>query len=226
MSFSQSIKDEILVQCGRHCCICHKFCGNKIELHHIKPKAEGGPDTIDNCIPLCFECHADQTSYDHRHPKGTKYSQKELILHKENWIKKFSNGIAVQYSEAHKLHDIDLYKRIKPFYRFEIAQCIWQSALIDNASSVKIMEWLRNIMVIHLDPNWEFIDSDIEAVWGNIKTNCRKAWDAAELFNTFFPHGPKAAFEQAERYDEAKKEIYQSSREYVKFIKHRLGLME
>ena len=32
MSFPQAVSDEALVKCGR-CCICHKFCETKIELH-------------------------------------------------------------------------------------------------------------------------------------------------------------------------------------------------
>ena len=30
-----------------------------MELHHIKQVAYGGEDTFENCIPLCFDCHAD-----------------------------------------------------------------------------------------------------------------------------------------------------------------------
>ncbi|MBE2206069.1 MAG: HNH endonuclease [Saprospiraceae bacterium] len=87
MSWPKEIRDDILVRCGRHCCICHKFCGLKIELHHIKHKSEGGEDSADNCIALCFDCHADQRSYDHTHPKGLKYSREELIRHRDKWYK-------------------------------------------------------------------------------------------------------------------------------------------
>jgi len=49
----------LLVRCHRRCCVCHKFCGVKIELDHIQPRGQGGPDTIDNAIAVCFECHAE-----------------------------------------------------------------------------------------------------------------------------------------------------------------------
>ena len=62
MGFSQAVKAEALAACGRHCCICHKFCGTKIECHHIVHEAEGGPDTSENCMPVCFDCHADMRS--------------------------------------------------------------------------------------------------------------------------------------------------------------------
>ena len=50
MSFPKKVADEVLVKSGRRCSICNKFCGTKIELHHIKQNAEAGEDTIDNCI--------------------------------------------------------------------------------------------------------------------------------------------------------------------------------
>jgi len=41
---------------------CH-FCGNdrdsgvSLHVHHIEPKSEGGPDTLENLITLCRDCH-------------------------------------------------------------------------------------------------------------------------------------------------------------------------
>lgn len=84
-SFSEPVKAQALKACGRCCCICHKFCGIKMECHHIKHASEGGSDDFDNCIPLCLDCHADMKSYDHKHPKGTKYTRKELKAHRDAW---------------------------------------------------------------------------------------------------------------------------------------------
>ena len=50
MGFPISVADEVLVRCGRHCCLCGKYVGQKIELHHIKQAADGGEDTADNCL--------------------------------------------------------------------------------------------------------------------------------------------------------------------------------
>lgn len=82
----RGVKEEVLVACGRSCCICHKFCGTNIELHHIKPEARDGPSTLDNCIPLCFDCHADAGHYNDKHPKGTKYTSAELQKHRDTWF--------------------------------------------------------------------------------------------------------------------------------------------
>jgi len=91
MGFSEKVQHDALVACGRRCCICHNFCGTKIELHHIKRKADGGDDTFDNCIPLCFNCHADMGKADAQHPKGKHYSERELKKHRNNWYKQVAN---------------------------------------------------------------------------------------------------------------------------------------
>lgn len=85
MSFSKEIKIKSMVASGRCCCICHKFCGNNMEVHHIKARADGGQDTFENAIPLCFDCHAEVRQYDPKHPKGIKFTEKELIMHRDQW---------------------------------------------------------------------------------------------------------------------------------------------
>lgn len=92
MSFPESVEVAALAACERCCCICHKFCGLKMELHHIKQKADGGEDTFENCIPLCFDCHADMGKADPRHPKGKHYTAKELAQHRDNWYEKVKNS--------------------------------------------------------------------------------------------------------------------------------------
>jgi hypothetical protein len=86
MGFSAEIKQEVLVKSARHCCVCHNFKGLNIEVHHIQPKAQGGEDTFENAIALCFDCHADAGHYFAGHPKGLKLSRGELIKHKEEWF--------------------------------------------------------------------------------------------------------------------------------------------
>lgn len=85
MGFSAKVKEDALVLCARHCCLCHLHKGLKMEVHHIVQHSEGGLDVLDNAIPLCFECHADMRSYDHNHPKGLKYTRSELVRRRDDW---------------------------------------------------------------------------------------------------------------------------------------------
>jgi hypothetical protein len=86
MAFSDTVVERLLVACHRHCCICHKFCGNKIEIHHIIPQAQDGPDTEENGIPLCLDCHAEVEAYNIQHPRGRKFTSSELKKHKQQWF--------------------------------------------------------------------------------------------------------------------------------------------
>jgi len=85
MGFSPNIKSDALTLAARHCCVCHRYKGLKIEVHHIIQEANGGPNTLDNAIALCFDCHADAGHYNDNHPKGTKFSKLELRKAREAW---------------------------------------------------------------------------------------------------------------------------------------------
>jgi HNH endonuclease len=87
MAFNREEVSALLSQCHRRCCICHRFCGVKIETDHIIPTESGGGDEIKNAIPVCFECHAEIHSYNDKHPRGRKFQPEELHLHKEQWLK-------------------------------------------------------------------------------------------------------------------------------------------
>lgn len=86
MSFNQSEINKLLAQCHRRCCLCHKFCGVKMELHHAELESKGGSDDIENAVPLCFECHAEVALYNPDHPKGRKFTAEEVLEHKRQWL--------------------------------------------------------------------------------------------------------------------------------------------
>jgi hypothetical protein len=86
MAFDRYEVGALLAACHRRCCICHRFCGVKIETDHIRPSADGGDDDIANAIPVCFDCHAEIHSYNPNHPRGRKFTSEELAKHKEQWL--------------------------------------------------------------------------------------------------------------------------------------------
>lgn len=93
MGFSQSVKERAYIASARRCCVCKKFAGRNIEVHHITQKADGGEDSFDNAIPLCFDCHAEAGHYNPRHPKGAKYMPSELRAHRDSWYKVVADGM-------------------------------------------------------------------------------------------------------------------------------------
>lgn len=54
MPFSESIKTAVRQKAHFLCCICKTF---GVEIHHIVPEEQNGPDTEDNAAPLCPTCH-------------------------------------------------------------------------------------------------------------------------------------------------------------------------
>ncbi len=85
MPFSPSTKEEALVRSRRCCCICHQFFGLYLDVHHIKPEADGGLSTLDNAVVLCHTCHGQAGHYNPRHPIGNKYKPSEIVRHRDEW---------------------------------------------------------------------------------------------------------------------------------------------
>lgn len=56
MPFSESDKLQVKRRANFTCCWCQDR-RNKVEVHHIIPESEGGPDAEDNAAPLCGSCH-------------------------------------------------------------------------------------------------------------------------------------------------------------------------
>lgn len=122
----KKIKEEALVACGRRCCVCHRFCGRNIELHHIEMESKGGESTFGNCIPLCFDCHAEAGHYNNNHPKGTKYSSFELKKHRDHWFKAM-----LELSHSEKKWEEGPRKQLQEVYEDQVVTLsgfVWREA--------------------------------------------------------------------------------------------------
>jgi hypothetical protein len=78
MGFPEPIRLLVLERANYTCCWC-KDAEKKVEIHHIVPQAEGGPDTEENGAPLCSNCH---TLYG-----GNPELRKEIRLRRDNWYR-------------------------------------------------------------------------------------------------------------------------------------------
>lgn len=101
MGFSKEIKERAFVASARRCCVCKEFSGRNIEVHHITQASQGGTDSFENAIPLCFNCHANAGHYNSKHPRGSKFSPEELRKHRDLWYKQVAEG-------KFKVNDIDI----------------------------------------------------------------------------------------------------------------------
>jgi hypothetical protein len=78
-----------------------------IEVHHLKPEAQGGASDLDNAIPLCFECHAFVGHYNDDQPRGTKYKPDELRARREQIYEEFTRHLVppIQFNVTQDLGD-------------------------------------------------------------------------------------------------------------------------
>jgi HNH endonuclease len=54
MVFSEQLKVMVRKRSHLRCCLCHDL---GVDIHHIVPQAEDGPDAEDNAAALCPSCH-------------------------------------------------------------------------------------------------------------------------------------------------------------------------
>lgn len=94
MPFSPSVTESVLVKAARCCCLCRKFAGVKIEVHHAVQEADGGSNEENNAVSLCFDCHCDVGHYNPRHPKGKKFKPSEVLKHRDAWFALVASGKA------------------------------------------------------------------------------------------------------------------------------------
>jgi hypothetical protein len=55
MAFPENVKLEAKRRAHYQCVICRQLVF--VEVHHIIPESEKGPDTLENAAPLCPSCH-------------------------------------------------------------------------------------------------------------------------------------------------------------------------
>lgn len=103
MGFPVDVRTKVLIRCARICCLCFKQCGTKIEVHHIVQEADGGPNTENNALPVCFDCHAEVGNYNTRHPKGTRYRADELRVRRDALYKLVESGTLVAQLQVKQL---------------------------------------------------------------------------------------------------------------------------
>ena len=236
MSFPPQVRDDALVASGRHCCLCHKFCGIKIELHHIDQKVERGLDTYDNCIPLCFDCHADMRSYDHKHPKGTKYTPSELRRHRDNWYSKVSASPGSAYTPGSAEIDKAIYVAIVKLLPYPKVMSLIESHNFGASFHSSIFSTLDEFVVRNDDPSMEFLDADLEGLRVKLVKEihefahylAHQTWRTDKEWQSVPPEWqheqPKRYDEVIDRINELSKKASESYRALVREARRRLGV--
>lgn len=175
MPFAPTVKEDALVACGRHCCICHKFCGIKIEVAHILGEADGGESTLDNAIPLCFDCHADMRSYDHKHPMGNKYSESELRRHRDAWYGKVEGNIGLADKAEVVATDKVVYRRLCRLLPWDGSiRFIRHNNFAGFSFPWAALKDLDDFAAECENPAFEFVDPDLEGLRAAVESKTRE----------------------------------------------------
>jgi len=88
MAFLESTRLQVKRKADFTCCWCRDR-RNKVDVHHIIPEAEGGPDDEDNAAPLCGTCH---DLYG-----GNPDLRKEIKLRRNQWFEICSKVLNPEY---------------------------------------------------------------------------------------------------------------------------------
>lgn len=164
MSFSKDVKEKALIACKRYCVLCEKYKGVNIECHHIVPCEKGGDDNFENCIPLCFDCHAFVESYNPKHPKGNKYTENELKIRRDDFYKRISEGKILQPINPFVVYSADkkLYQNINNIFQQPNLQYYLEEYDLGNDFDNKVFYPLSNLMQYDNNPNYVFVDPELE----------------------------------------------------------------
>ncbi|MCI9978299.1 HNH endonuclease [Clostridioides difficile] len=185
MGFSNDVKTRALVACKRHCVICEKSKGKKIECHHIIPQYKGGEDTFDNCIPLCFDCHEEIGSYNSSHPKGNKYTSEELKIRRDNFYLRVLSGEFPKENNENQYTvnplDKQLFEKIQAVFNAPNMQYYLVEVDLGNDFDNNVFEPLAELAFEKENPNFEFVDNELEMH----KKNLIKSLDDFLFFKAF-----------------------------------------
>jgi len=95
MAFSETVKKEVKEKTAFRCCRCQSI---SVQVHHIVPEGEGGPDTIENAAPLCPSCH------DYFGANPTK--RKEIKHMRDWWYQKVEQMYPNKYVTIEQIGEI------------------------------------------------------------------------------------------------------------------------
>lgn len=188
MGFPKEIREKALIACKRHCVLCERAKGINIECHHIIPCANGGEDTFENCIPLCFDCHSKVGAYNPKHPKGNNFSSEELKIRRNSFYQRVADGEFPKYNDNTDGNNKDkvLYKEIKKLFKSPNLKYYLTEVDLGNDFDNEIFYPLNELMQHDNDPNYEFIDYEIEEYRKNLfaKVNEFLIYKAINTFPT------------------------------------------
>jgi len=178
LAFSLHVREEAFVSCGRRCCLCHKYCGTKMELHHIIQRADGGADTFENAVPLCFDCHAEVKSFNPHHPKGSPITENELRRDRDSWYAKIAQPISYTSKDPVAMVDKKVFIALNQYLSSYSFEWIREQNFAGSAKRIDYLyfkDFLRKARM----PAYEYLNADLESAKANLANSIVEFYNVA-----------------------------------------------
>jgi hypothetical protein len=198
-----------------------------MECHHIVPQSKGGDDSYENCIPLCFDCHAEVGHYSDDHPKGTKFSSAEVRGCRDHWYSAYASGVVSGAPGEHEELDRKLFLRLYDLLGGSKRMQHFREHDYGGGFQIKIEHGLSDFEREAGFPQTEFFDAQMAGALGDL-VGAVRAYQHAAVGRVWFS-GEYASIPaewqgtQDERFDEAVETMNQVATKvwdaFVQFVK-------
>ena len=132
------------------------------------PRSEGGADSSDNAIALCFDCHAASGHYNPKHPRGTKFSPGELRKHRDSWHALVATGKVPKLEHEdepgyHVRHLLSLDNDATlELLNLERANLPFRASFIQNN---EVLRFMRRVLADDLPFTWQTSERAVGHFW-------------------------------------------------------------
>ena len=107
-------------------------------------------------------------SYDHKHPKGTKYTPEELRRHRDAWYAKVAASPGTSYPSTSRDQDAISYRWLIGLLPFDGVMSYVESKDFGSPFQLSRLEPLDEFAEKARDPSREFLDADLEGMRGKL----------------------------------------------------------
>lgn len=154
MAFTEQLKLSVKRRSHFCCSLCHVL---GVEVHHIIPQSENGPDTEENAAALCPSCHETYGA----NPVKRKFIKEARDFWYEVCAKRYSTGPDALTSISEQLKETASKSDIEAALK-EIRALLTSKAVTENLISVELPERYWVLVLAALEPQMKAVREAIE----------------------------------------------------------------
>jgi len=129
---------------------------------------------LENCIPLCFECHGEVEAYNTEHPIGTKYTARELKRRRDDWYERVKSATPTALDARHAEIDRKLLSRLCRKCPPHVAKAFFHEQLYSASFPQMIVQVLTGLHSFGEEVESQFLDPDLESLFADLRAKVRE----------------------------------------------------